>query len=1015
MATISDATNPPSSGLRHIDALLDTGPGWNWVTPARTTLYYSYSLAGIDSASLITGALTPFNVDQQAAASALLTYVSTITGISFVFTADGAAADLHFAAGNITDAGFAGYCSWNWSYTSSGPTLTSYVADATIFLDNVDYTATTTAPTLGNGGHELLLHEIGHAMGLKHPFAGGTTLPGGEDNTSYTLMSYTHVGGPYGAYSPYDIATLMWLYGGDGLGGALGQGGALYLVGTATGDVLTGSTGNDTFEGGAGNDTIAGGAGSDTARYSGASSLYTITTVSGGHTINGPDGTDSLSGVEWARFADITVALSGGGNSTPTGGISITGTSAQGAVLTAVSTLADADGMGTLAYVWQSSPDATTWTPISGATGSTFTPGQTQVGLRIRVTASYTDGGGTQESATSTATVPVVNVNDPPTGALVVTGTARNGYTLQATPVLADADGLGVLVYQWQASGDGATWLDLAGASGPTFTAGAAQVGLMLRVRVTYIDGQGQAELVQSAATAAVLEANRAPTGTLTVGGTPAQGQALSAVAALADADGLGELAYRWQASADGTAWADIGGATAAQFTPGQAQVGQQLRVVASYVDAQGTAETFTGTAAGPVANVNDAPSGGVAVSGTSRQGQVLQAQSTLADADGLGALAYQWQASPDGVTWTDLGSATAASYTPGEAQVGQRLRVAVHYTDGFGHAESATSAATAVVTNLNDAPTGSVTLAGDAVQTLKLTAAAALADADGLGTYEYLWQSSATGSAWAAISGASGATATLGAAQVGQVVRVVVRYTDGHGTVESVASASTTPVAAAIAGTAQADTLSGTAAADVVNGLGGNDRLSGAAGNDRLFGEAGLDTAVYALARAAYTVGAQGASVQALQGSEGSDALDGIERIEFADGALAFDLSGHAGATARILGAVFGPAAVGNAGYAGIGLRLLDGGMGDNELMQLALDAALGSGFSHAALVTLLYTNLVGQAPGQPDLDYWTGTLASGQYTPVALAWMAAELELNAQNIGLAGLADTGLAYLPG
>lgn len=1022
MATLTD-TNPPSSGLLHIDALLDTGPGWNWLTPTRTTMYYTFSLGGVGAPETdrLTGAPTAFNVAQEAAATALLSYVASITGITFVLTGDGAAADLHFAAGNLTDPGFSGYCHWDYSWTADGSgNLTSYSADAYVFLDNVEWLAITTAPTLINGGHELLLHEIGHAMGLKHPFEGAVTLPTATDNTAYTLMSYTDVGGPYGNYGPYDIAALKYLYGGDGLGGALGLGGtAVYLVGSEGDDVLTGTAGDDVFEGAAGNDTISGGSGTgDVARYSGTASQYTITPRGGGaFVIGGPDGIDTLSAVEYARFADGLVALaSAGANSPPTGSISISGSAAQGTAMTVISTLADADGLGTFGYRWQSSADGTTWADITGATASTYTPGETEVGLRIRVMVNYVDGSGFSESVTSPSTSPVANTNDPPTGAVVITGTVRQGFELTATPVVGDSDGLGVLTYQWQASTDGALWLDVAGATSTLFTPGADQVGKLVRVRVSYVDGRGQAESIASSATVPVIAANKSPTGTLAIEGTVAQGEALTVVPAIEDADGLGTLALRWQSSADGTAWFDIAGATGTTYTPGQSQVGQKLRVVASYTDELDTAETFTGAATAAVANRNDAPAGSLTVTGTGspRQGAQLTAKNQLTDADGLGAMSYRWQSSPDGSTWTDIEGATLATYTPTEAQVGLRLRVAASYTDGFGAAETAYSAATQAIGNLNDAPAGSVAIAGLLYDSLVVTAVPTLTDDDGLGAFEYVWQTSPNGSAWAGIAGGTGASLTLASAQVGQFLRVLVRYVDGHGTTETVASATTGPVAAATLGTAGPDVLTGTAATDVINGLGGADRITGAGGNDLLYGGDGIDTAVYGGNRANYTVADGGASVAALAGSDGTDALQQFERLAFADQSVAFDLDGAAGTTARILGAVFGAASVGNTLYAGIGLGLLDAGSSNDALMQMALDARLGPGFSNDALVELLFNNLVGQGPSAEELAYWSGTLSSGQYTAVSLAWMAANLDFNTANIGLDGLADTGLAYLP-
>lgn len=1022
MATLTD-TNPPSSGLLHIDALLDTGPGWNWLTPTRTTMYYTFSLGGVGAPETdrLTGAPTAFNVAQEAAATALLSYVASITGITFVLTGDGAAADLHFAAGNLTDPGFSGYCHWDYSWTADGSgNLTSYSADAYVFLDNVEWLAITTAPTLINGGHELLLHEIGHAMGLKHPFEGAVTLPTATDNTAYTLMSYTDVGGPYGNYGPYDIAALKYLYGGDGLGGALGLGGtAVYLVGSEGDDVLTGTAGDDVFEGAAGNDTISGGSGTgDVARYSGTASQYTITPRGGGaFVIGGPDGIDTLSAVEYARFADGLVALaSAGANSPPTGSISISGSAAQGTAMTVISTLADADGLGTFGYRWQSSADRTTWADITGATASTYTPGETEVGLRIRVMVNYVDGSGFSESVTSPSTSPVANTNDPPTGAVVITGTVRQGFELTATPVVGDSDGLGVLTYQWQASTDGALWLDLAGATSTQFTPGADQVGKLVRVRVSYVDGRGQAESIASSATVPVIAANKSPTGTLAIEGTVAQGEALTVVPAIEDADGLGTLALRWQSSADGTAWFDIAGATGTTYTPGQSQVGQKLRVVANYTDELDTAEVFIGAETATVANRNDAPGGSLAITGTGspRQGSQLTATNQITDADGLGAMSYRWQSSPDGTTWSDIEGATLTRYTPTEEQVGLRLRVTASYTDGYGAAETVSSAATQAIGNLNDVPAGSVAIAGLLYDSLVVTAVPALTDDDGLGTFEYVWQASPNGSAWAGIAGGTGASLTLASAQVGQFVRVLVRYVDGHGTTETVASATTGPVAAATLGTAGPDVLTGTAATDVINGLGGADRITGAGGNDLLYGGDGIDTAVYGGNRANYTVADGGASVTALAGSDGTDALQQFERLAFADQSVAFDLDGAAGTTARILGAVFGAASVGNTLYAGIGLGLLDAGSSNDALMQMALDARLGPGFSNDALVELLFNNLVGQGPSAEELAFWSGTLSSGQYTAVSLAWMAANLDFNTANIGLDGLADTGLAYLP-
>ncbi|MBK9021010.1 MAG: putative Ig domain-containing protein [Sulfuritalea sp.] len=107
------------------------------------------------------------------------------------------------------------------------------------------------------------------------------------------------------------------------------------------------------------------------------------------------------------------------------------------------------------------------------------------------------------------------------------------------------------------------------------------------------------------------------------------------------------------------------------------------------------------------VANVNDAPTGAVGVGGTAIQGQTLIASNTLADADGLGSIGYQWQSSADGSSWTDVAGATATSFTLGEAQAGKQMRVTASYADGHGKVEFVASNATApVVGDVNHAPT---------------------------------------------------------------------------------------------------------------------------------------------------------------------------------------------------------------------------------------------------------------------------------------------------------------------
>ncbi len=76
-----------------------------------------------------------------------------------------------------------------------------------------------------------------------------------------------------------------------------------------------------------------------------------------------------------------------------------------------------------------------------------------------------------------------------------------------------------------------------------------------------------------------------------------------------------------------------------------------------------------------------------MAITGAATENQTLTADTSgLADADGLGTFSYQWQR--DGA---NIGGATNATYTLGDADVGAAIRVVVSYTDGQGFAETET------------------------------------------------------------------------------------------------------------------------------------------------------------------------------------------------------------------------------------------------------------------------------------------------------------------------------------
>ena len=257
------------------------------------------------------------------------------------------------------------------------------------------------------------------------------------------------------------------------------------------------------------------------------------------------------------------------------------------------------------------------------------------------------------------------------------------------------------------------------------------------------------------------------------------------------------------------------------------------------------------------------------------------------------------------------------------------------------------------------------------------------------------------------------------------------------------------------------------TAFDDRVQGLGGNDRFKGFGSTDenstdRFFGGDGVDTSVYQGKISEYSINSSKGTDQSphiwdsrvntantliedgvrtpgfyvrdtVSNRDDLDSLAEVERLEFevaeANGAnrvaldivgnggtaakaLGFDSHGNGGKAAKIVGALWGKESVENPTFVGIVLHYLDLGVSYEALLGLGLNALLGANKTNEAVANLLYTNLMGEAPTQDAKTELASYMDSGAYSQAGFARAIADLELNATNINLVGLSDTGLQY---
>ncbi len=408
-------------------------------------------------------------------------------------------------------------------------------------------------------------------------------------------------------------------------------------------------------------------------------------------------------------------------------------------------------------YQWQRSADLTTpiWNDISGATSLNYVVTSVDVGqlLRIRITATNTNGTGTVFAAQTTVAMVGYNSVAP-----VVRGNFVVGQTLEATDGTWSSPFAITLGFQWFSAGSAIT-----GAVSPTFTLGDAQIGKVITVTVTASTIQGSLSVTSpSRGTVLAVSNTVLPTisGSLQVGGTltVSTGTWLNATT----------NTYQWQTSSDSSIWSAIAGATSASRTLSSAEAGLYIRaqVFGNYTSgsavAYQTTVTTSATAVVPANTAASIPTNSVSplVTGAWIQGTTLSASTGTWSA--TGTFTYQWQSlASGGTTWVNIAAAGSSTYLLLAGDTNKYVRVQVTNTNSAGAGIAYSSARSLVDSPYNTAlPTissGSGGLRIGSVQTVTIGTWSSGATI----TYTYQWQSSANATSWTNISSATSATYT--------------------------------------------------------------------------------------------------------------------------------------------------------------------------------------------------------------------------------------------------------------
>jgi serralysin len=203
------------SGHLNLDALLS---GVRWNTPNLTFSFprqSSYYGAGYPGGEPGNG-FAPLTQMQAATARSIFAMIASYTNLNFteVQESDVIHADVRLGSASISAPAWAYY-----------PEEAEYGGDIWFRASSSSFTDV----RLGNYGFYVFMHEIGHALGLKHGHETNSygALAPEQDSMEYSIMTYRSYVGAAGtvmeneswgfAQSPmmYDIAALQYMYGAD--------------------------------------------------------------------------------------------------------------------------------------------------------------------------------------------------------------------------------------------------------------------------------------------------------------------------------------------------------------------------------------------------------------------------------------------------------------------------------------------------------------------------------------------------------------------------------------------------------------------------------------------------------------------------------------------------------------------------------------------------------------------------------------------------------------------------------
>lgn len=364
---------------------------------------------------------------------------------------------------------------------------------------------------------------------------------------------------------------------------------------------------------------------------------------------------------------------------------------------------------GTITYQWQSSNDGSSFSNISGAAGSTYTPPTSAIGTkyyRCVVTNTYNT-----KTATLTSNTARIVVSGPPAPSFTNQSSIADASYWQGdtanTMNGAATVSQGTVSYQWQSSSNGSSWTNISGATNATYTPQTATTGSTYYRCVATNTLNGYTNSSTSNTAHITVSAAVAPVFTQNPESASYSVNATAVPLSVTYTSATTPVAYQWQISDDNSNWSNISGATNPTYTPATDTSGvEYYRVVVTVGNPGYTASATSGSATITV---------GVPTPVFIRQPQDAtynvraQAQPMDATASAPGCtLTYQWQMKTLPLTradFADIVGATKATYSPSTSRISVIQYRCIATATNNGESKTATSDVATITVTGGEAP----------------------------------------------------------------------------------------------------------------------------------------------------------------------------------------------------------------------------------------------------------------------------------------------------------------------